>query len=76
MWAWEVKRELVVGFGVDVRDGAFEEWLEEAMMALRDWSYAVGVQGTVIMSSLTSHRVSSREIKPSNFEVAMFGLDS
>ena len=26
------------------------------------------------MSSLTPHKVSSREIKPSNFEVAMFGL--
>ena len=36
MWAWVVKREAVVGLGVDVREGAPEEGAEVAMVGWRE----------------------------------------
>lgn len=42
MGAWDVKREAVAGFGVEVREGALEEGVEETMgKGVGSWRYEV-----------------------------------
>lgn len=50
MGAWDVKREVVVGFGVEVREGAVEEGVEEAMGKGGDARYGVSESFAVLLS--------------------------